>query len=258
MRQPTRATPRHPQRRRGPTDERHDDDAAIRHGSRRRRAPVRPVRATYAHERPHGLGLVVDSVHRAGDLPQAPAPSAPGDLLVTTGDDSSPGRRGTPGGLFRVPGRIRAPDGPVPPARPAPTPHHVPPAPPSDEAHDETGDRQCSHSSTPQSSKTNPGGSTRAAPTRPSALVDLFFSEQLDDILRAKAFCVECPVQGRVPRRRRSSGGSRGACGVASSSPTARCSRNKRRRGRPPKVRPPEPVLEELVPRYDPQVRESA
>ena len=35
---------------------------------------------------------------------------------------------------------------------------------------------------------------------------------------------------------------------------------NKRRRGRPPKVRPPEPVLEELVPRYDPsyQVAESA
>ena len=28
-----------------------------------------------------------------------------------------------------------------------------------------------------------------------SALVDLFFSEQLDDILRAKAFCVECPVK---------------------------------------------------------------
>ena len=30
-----------------------------------------------------------------------------------------------------------------------------------------------------------------------SALVDLFFSEQLDDILRAKAFCVECPVSLR-------------------------------------------------------------
>ena len=28
-----------------------------------------------------------------------------------------------------------------------------------------------------------------------SALVDLFFSEQLDDILRAKAFCRECPVR---------------------------------------------------------------
>jgi WhiB family redox-sensing transcriptional regulator len=28
-----------------------------------------------------------------------------------------------------------------------------------------------------------------------SALVDLFFSEQLDDILRAKAFCQECPVR---------------------------------------------------------------
>ena len=28
-----------------------------------------------------------------------------------------------------------------------------------------------------------------------SALVDLFFSEQIDDILRAKAFCQECPVR---------------------------------------------------------------
>jgi len=34
---------------------------------------------------------------------------------------------------------------------------------------------------------------------------------------------------------------------------------NKRRRGRPPKVRPPEPVLEELLPRYDAyEVAESA
>jgi len=39
-----------------------------------------------------------------------------------------------------------------------------------------------------------------------SALVDLFFSEQLDDILRAKAFCQECPVrepclEGALARR---------------------------------------------------------
>ena len=52
-----------------------------------------------------------------------------------------------------------------------------------------------------------------------SALVDLFFSEQIDDILRAKAFCLECPVRqpcldGAVARR--------GACGVASSSRTGR------------------------------------
>jgi WhiB family transcriptional regulator, redox-sensing transcriptional regulator len=82
-----------------------------------------------------------------------------------------------------------------------------------------------------------------------SALVDLFFSEQLDDILRAKAFCVECPV--------------RAACldaAVARQEPwgvwggelfaNGKILANKRRRGRPPKVRPPEPVLEELIPRY--------
>ena len=87
-----------------------------------------------------------------------------------------------------------------------------------------------------------------------SALVDLFFSEQLDDILRAKAFCVECPVKdaclaGAIERREPWGvwGGELFANGKVLA--------NKRRRGRPPKVRPPEPVLEELVPRYDPSYR---
>jgi WhiB family redox-sensing transcriptional regulator len=87
-----------------------------------------------------------------------------------------------------------------------------------------------------------------------SALVDLFFSEQLDDILRAKAFCVECPVREEcldAAVARREPWGVWGGELFANGKVLA----NKRRRGRPPKVRPPEPVLEELVPRYDPSYR---
>jgi len=92
-----------------------------------------------------------------------------------------------------------------------------------------------------------------------SALVDLFFSEQLDDILRAKAFCVECPVRQScldAAVARREPWGVWGGELFANGKVLA----NKRRRGRPPKVRPPEPVLEELVPRYVPgyEVAESA
>jgi WhiB family transcriptional regulator, redox-sensing transcriptional regulator len=92
-----------------------------------------------------------------------------------------------------------------------------------------------------------------------SALVDLFFSEQLDDILRAKAFCVECPVREAcldAAVERREPWGVWGGELFANGKVLA----NKRRRGRPPKVRPPEPVLEDLVPRYDApyQVAESA
>ena len=82
-----------------------------------------------------------------------------------------------------------------------------------------------------------------------SALVDLFFSEQLDDILRAKAFCQECPV--RVPClesavERREPWGVWGGELFANGKVLAQ----KRRRGRPPKVAPPEPVIEALVPMY--------
>ena len=84
-----------------------------------------------------------------------------------------------------------------------------------------------------------------------SALVDLFFSEQLDDILRAKAFCVECPVKDECLAAavdRREPWGVWGGELFANGKVLA----NKRRRGRPPKVARPEPVLEDLVPRYDP------
>ena len=88
-----------------------------------------------------------------------------------------------------------------------------------------------------------------------SALVDLFFSEQIDDILRAKAFCVECPVRQEcltAAVERREPWGVWGGELFANGKVLA----NKRRRGRPPKVRPPEPVIEELVPTY--QVEKSA
>ena len=70
------------------------------------------------------------------------------------------------------------------------------------------------------------------------SMTELFFSEQLDDIAAAKAFCLECPVQGRLPRRRARAGASRGACGAASCSCNGKIVAQKRKRGRPPKVRP--------------------
>jgi WhiB family redox-sensing transcriptional regulator len=82
-----------------------------------------------------------------------------------------------------------------------------------------------------------------------SALVDLFFSEQLDDILRAKAFCQECPVREPcldAAVARREPWGVWGGELFANGKVLAQ----KRRRGRPPKVAPPEPVIEELVPLY--------
>jgi WhiB family redox-sensing transcriptional regulator len=88
-----------------------------------------------------------------------------------------------------------------------------------------------------------------------SALVDLFFSEQLDDILRAKAFCQECAVRQpclEAAVARREPWGVWGGELFANGKVLA----HKRRRGRPPKVRPPDPVIEELVPIY--QVEKSA
>ena len=82
-----------------------------------------------------------------------------------------------------------------------------------------------------------------------SALVDLFFSEQIDDILRAKAFCQECAVRVACLDAavvRREPWGVWGGELFANGKILAQ----KRRRGRPPKVAPPEPVLEELVPTF--------
>ena len=71
------------------------------------------------------------------------------------------------------------------------------------------------------------------------ALLDLFFSEQLDDIAVAKAFCQPCPVReaclaGALARRE--PWGVWGGELLANGKVLAQ----KRKRGRPPKVRPAE------------------
>ena len=72
------------------------------------------------------------------------------------------------------------------------------------------------------------------------ALLDLFFSEQLDDIAVAKAFCQPCPVReaclaGALARRE--PWGVWGGELLANGKVLAQ----KRKRGRPPKVRPADP-----------------
>ena len=75
------------------------------------------------------------------------------------------------------------------------------------------------------------------------ALLDLFFSEQLDDIVTAKAFCQACPVReaclaGALARRE--PWGVWGGELISGGKILAQ----KRKRGRPPKGRPaPEPEL---------------
>ena len=77
-----------------------------------------------------------------------------------------------------------------------------------------------------------------------AALTALFFSEQLDDIARAKAFCRACPVREAclaAAERRREPWGVWGGELFANGKVLAQ----KRRRGRPPKVAPPEPQYDE-------------
>jgi WhiB family redox-sensing transcriptional regulator len=71
-----------------------------------------------------------------------------------------------------------------------------------------------------------------------AALVDLFFSEQLDDIARAKGFCRECEVRTEcldAAIARREPWGVWGGELLAN----GRVLAQKRKRGRPPKVAPP-------------------
>lgn len=75
-----------------------------------------------------------------------------------------------------------------------------------------------------------------------ASLVELFFSEQLDDIARAKAFCRECEVRQpclESALSRREPWGVWGGELLANGKVLAQ----KRKRGRPPKVSPPE-ILE--------------
>ena len=74
------------------------------------------------------------------------------------------------------------------------------------------------------------------------SMTELFFSEQLDDIAAAKAFCLECPVKENcleaAQDRREPWGVWGGELFV-----NGRVLASKRRRGRPPKVVVPEPEL---------------
>ena len=74
------------------------------------------------------------------------------------------------------------------------------------------------------------------------SLTPLFFSEQLDDIARAKAFCVECPVRqpclASAVARREPWGVWGGELLV-----NGKVIANKRKRGRPPKHPRPEDAL---------------
>lgn len=79
-----------------------------------------------------------------------------------------------------------------------------------------------------------------------ASLVELFFSEQLDDIARAKQFCRACPVRTEcldAALERREPWGVWGGELLANGKILAQ----KRNRGRPPKVRPPE-LLSPVIP----------
>jgi WhiB family redox-sensing transcriptional regulator len=71
-----------------------------------------------------------------------------------------------------------------------------------------------------------------------ASLVELFFSEQLDDIARAKQFCQACEVRAEcleAALERREPWGVWGGELLANGKVLAQ----KRKRGRPPKVAPP-------------------
>jgi len=81
-----------------------------------------------------------------------------------------------------------------------------------------------------------------AACREPGGQTELFFSELIPEINRAKAICAACPLMeacllGAIQRREPAGvwGGQLFANG--------RILAQKRKRGRPPKVRPPEPEL---------------
>ena len=71
------------------------------------------------------------------------------------------------------------------------------------------------------------------------SMIELFFSEQLDDIAAAKSFCLECPVKEpclEAAMLRREPWGVWGGELFVNGKIVAQ----KRKRGRPPKVRPEE------------------
>ena len=79
-----------------------------------------------------------------------------------------------------------------------------------------------------------------------ASLTWLFFSEQIDDIARAKYICTTCPLQAPCLQgalERREPWGVWGGQLFANGKILAQ----KRKRGRPPKVRPPEVVIDDLA-----------
>jgi WhiB family redox-sensing transcriptional regulator len=89
-----------------------------------------------------------------------------------------------------------------------------------------------------------------------AALVDLFFSEQLDDIARAKGFCQECEVRTECLEAaiaRREPWGVWGGELLAN----GRVLAQKRKRGRPPKVAPPT-ILSPVIRVQDVQEQKTA
>src|ERR1700709_1011188 len=72
------------------------------------------------------------------------------------------------------------------------------------------------------------------------SMTELFFSEQLDDIAAAKAFCLECPVKGTCLERAQERREPRGEWGGAGGElfVNGKIAAQRRRRGRPPKIRP--------------------
>src|SRR2546426_9829948 len=77
-----------------------------------------------------------------------------------------------------------------------------------------------------------------------ASLIELFFSDQLDDIARAKAFCRACPVREaclEAAHARREPWGGWGGELFANGKGLAQ----KRNRRRPPKARPAHPGFDE-------------
>ncbi|MFA5883781.1 MAG: WhiB family transcriptional regulator [Acidimicrobiia bacterium] len=75
-----------------------------------------------------------------------------------------------------------------------------------------------------------------------ASLTDLFFSEDLGDIARAKSFCAGCPVRTECLTSAMARHEPWGVWG-GELFVNGRVVANKRRRGRPPKVARPEPIL---------------
>ena len=78
--------------------------------------------------------------------------------------------------------------------------------------------------------------------TGTGTMLDLFFSEQIDDINRAKAFCLGCEVRDRcldAALENQEPWGVWGGELILNGKILA----EKRRRGRPPKIRPADPAV---------------